>query len=337
MKHSTILTVFTVISTLFASTGSGYAQQDFAKLATTLAAEHPSLDALKHFQDSLNELLVIRTFPDAQLGSAQHIIEGLQFGDIEMGVLPLESVSLRAPSIAMIGIPYLFRDDTHRNQVMDGPLGKQFLKALDELNLVGLGFLETGPRFFLSKDQPLDSLENFQDRTIALVCHLSENECRNQVRELTVQSLNVMGGRPTIISLETLQESLKSEKPDAVEYLPFIGMERHLKESEFNMLTLPAHRTIPTILVAGKRWFDALSPQTREAIARASNRLVRQQKKVMEEALRHEYAALQAQGVEIAEEEREGLQEAVQALYKERPEQFGPEFEQFLQAVQMIR
>lgn len=337
MKHTRILAVFTVIISLFSGTNIGYAQQGFAKLGTTLGTNHPALDALKHFQGSLNEELAIQIFPDSQLGSAQQIMEGLQFGDIELGILPLGNVSRHAPFLTVLGLPYLFKDDTHRAQVLDGPLGKQFLDALGELNLVGLAFLETCSRFFLCRDQSLHTQEDFQDRTIALICPLPESECQNQAYELSLQSLRSMGAHPTILPLETLEASLKSESPDVIEYLPFVGMERQIKGSKFKTLILPAHRSMPTILVAGKRWFDTLQPQTQEAIFRASNTLVRQQREVMKEALRHELSALQAQGIEVAEGEEEGLRQAMQNFYEEMAEQFAPEFEQFLQAVQTLR
>ena len=336
MKQNRILFVLIIIALLLTHLNTGYAQQNFAKLGVTLAAGHPALNSLKHFQDKLREQLTIQIFPDAQLGTAQQLMEGLQFGDIELGILPLESVSRIAPKLSLLELPYLFRDNTHRAQVLDGPLGKRFLEDLDKLNLVGLGFLETSSRAYLSKDQPLNTPEAFQGRTIALICPFSEDDCQHQPYEHNVRLLNLMGAHAETISLDALEESLRTGQADAVEYLPFIGMERGFKDSGFSTLALPAHRTIPALLVAGKRWFDTLAPQTREAIVRASNTLVRQQKHAMEDALEDQYTALQTQGIEVAEERSEGLQKKVQTLYTEKAEQFGPEFGQFFQAVQEI-
>ena len=337
MKYIRILSIFTVISLLLAGTNSAYAQQAFAKLGTTLSDGHPALASLEHLQNSLNEDLIIQVFPDAQLGSAQQIMEGLQFGDIEMGLLPLESVSHRVPALAMLGLPYLFRDNSHQAQVLDGPLGKRLLETLNELNLVGLGFLETDSRYYLSKDElPLSTLDRIQGRSIAIICPFSESACHGPMYTLSVQSLHLMGAHPVILPLGALQKALESEQPDSIEYLPFIGMERQLKDSAFKTLTLPAHRSIPTVLVAGKRWFDSLTPQIQHAIVRTSNTLVRQQKRIMEKALQREHAALQAQGIEIAEEESGRLYEAMQTLYRKNTEDFAPEFEQFLQDAQKI-
>jgi TRAP-type C4-dicarboxylate transport system substrate-binding protein len=301
-----------------------------------LSARHPVQEALEHFRDSLNEQLTLQIFPDAQLGSAQQMMEGLQFGHIEMGILPLESLSRSVAELGMLELPYLFKNDNHRSQVLDGPLGKRFLSSLDELNLVGLGFLESCPRFFVTKEQPFSTLEAFQDRRIALVCPFSEIECQGRLYEGAFHLLELIGARPSIIPFTKLQEFLETETVDAIEYPPFFGIEDVFRGGDFKTLTPAAHRTLPTILVASKRWFESLAPETRETILRASNTLVRQQQQIMQGVRQNIYETLQAQGMRIAMQEDGDLYEATQAFYNTHAQEFGPEFTQFLQAIQKI-
>lgn len=336
MKHIRLLLILILIAPLLPCAESESAQQHFAKLGVSLPAGHPALAPLKQFQFHLSEQLTIQIFPGAQLGSAQQIMEGLQFGDIEMGILPLESISRYTPALNMIVLPYFFRDDTHRAQVLDGPLGKQLLDELDGLGLIGLGFLETGPRLYVSRDRALNAREDFQGRAVALPCSLPANECEGQSYELSVRSLNIIGANGTLVPLAALGDVLKTEKPDIVEYLPFTGMEHQLNENGLTTLMLPLHRTVPTVLVAGKRWFDTLPPQARKAIAGAANTLVRQQRGAIKNALEHEYVMLEAQGIKIITRKHEELQQAMQTLYEENADEFGPGFGRFLRTAQQV-
>ncbi len=338
MKRYRLLSVLSALVLIVIPLTTGHAQEHFAKLGSTLSCGHPLQRALKDFCDSLHGDLTLQIFPNGQLGTAQHILEGLQFGYIEMAVLPLESLSQEAALLDILGLPYLFKDATHRAQVLNGPLGKRFLDALETLNLVGLGFLDTYPRFYVTKQESLESQTSFQDRQVVLVCPLPEQECRQRVHdERPVQFFELMGAQSRAIPLEKVRETLESDPPDLIEYLPFTGMEAVFEGSEFNTLILTAHRRPPAVLLAGKRWFESLPSELKEKIFRASNTLVRQHVQLMQDALRHTHTTLRTQGMNIAEPPNEGIFEAVQMLYATHAHEFGPDFKQFWRAIQNIK
>ena len=61
------------------------------------------------------------------------------------------------PAYAVFSLPYLFRDEAHRQRVFHGEIGARLLLAGEEQGLRGLTYYDAGSRSFYSKAKPIES------------------------------------------------------------------------------------------------------------------------------------------------------------------------------------
>lgn len=88
-----------------------------------------------------NGAVNVQVFPSAQLGSEKELVEGLQMGSIDMGVISSGGVAAFAPMQHITLAPYLFRDYDHFMRVYRGPIGDDMGKQLlDKTGIRALDF-----------------------------------------------------------------------------------------------------------------------------------------------------------------------------------------------------
>lgn len=101
----------------------------------------------------------IKVFPNSTIGNDRDMAEGLQIGSVDFALIAGVLGNFE-PSIQIMELPYLFKDETHLRKVMYGPIGDQLLdKLLKSSDIRGLAFWERGPRQ-LTTNKPVNSLSD---------------------------------------------------------------------------------------------------------------------------------------------------------------------------------
>jgi TRAP-type C4-dicarboxylate transport system substrate-binding protein len=279
----------------------------------------------------------MQVFPDSYLGTAHEILDGLRFGNIEMGILSSDILTSLSPLLSGVSMPYIFRDDTHRFRVWDGPVGVQILNSLEKRNLIGLGFLDTGMRNLVTKQQHIKAPDDLQGMKVGSINDCLEDDCPNLPLQLSRRTLAAMGAVVETIREEEMDEALQSERiagwesnePDCISLKIF--------ETGAIYFTYTRHTSIPDVLVASKIWFDRLSPEMQDAIRRAARLTVRHQRILWADFVRESISQLQTAGMRFEIIEREPFFEAVQPVYAEMYEELGLEFEEIVQAIMAVK
>ncbi len=337
--------LMTVISLLWLFTVSGIAiaqeEGGVVKLATELEPAHPTSQSLLSFQKDIENFthnqVNIQIFSAAQLGTAQNILDGLQFGSIEIGVLPVDILTSLSPLLATVSMPYIFRDDEHRYRVLDGPIGFQLLESLKSHNLVGLGFFDTGMKNLSTQKQPIKRPEDFQGLHIGGIRDCSETRCANILGELSVRSFAVMGATAVSIPCDEIIEAFRSEKIQGWEGNESTCNSSKMIEAGVTYFTYSKHSLAPDLLVASKLWFDSLSQDTQQAIRKAA-RLTRQDQHARwANFMQQTVARLENEGMQFSTVSREHFFHAVQPLYARIIKEFGPEFDTLIQAIIAVK
>ena len=125
-------------------------------LAHTLPQTHPVHKGILKFQEELrkksNGKLIVKIFPDGQLGSEREVLELLQIGSVAITKVSAATLSNFVPEYNVLGIPYLFRDKEHQFNVLEGDIGKSILEKGSKFWLRGLCYYDAGSRsFYTSK------------------------------------------------------------------------------------------------------------------------------------------------------------------------------------------
>ncbi len=323
---------------------TGHTEPLFVKFGIlgSFPADCPTAQSLQVFQKTISTTLgaqlTLQIFPDGQLGSAVQMMEGLQFGNIEMGILPAEVIISRLPVLSSVSMPYIFRNNEHRFRVLDGPIGKQLLSGLEELNLLGLGFLDTGMKGFITRTDPLRAPKDFQGQHIGIIRFCPRSECLNMIHQLSEYHLKTLGATGTILSAEAIAVPWEAGTLSGIEYTPLRNSVPKLPTSAPLYLTKTAHTTVPDLIIVSKRWFETLEPSIQQALAKASSHLVKDQRARFAQAEKQEYTALQTQGVVLNDiVAHEDFWEAVQPVYRQMRERIGTEFTVILDAIKAVR
>ena len=106
--------------------------------------------AATKFQELVQErsegAITVEVFPNATLGDERTLLEGMQIGTVDMGVITNGPVANFLEDMAVFELPFLFPSQEAAYEVLDGPIGQELLDRLSEVNLKGLAYAERGTR-----------------------------------------------------------------------------------------------------------------------------------------------------------------------------------------------
>src|SRR5512143_2786669 len=88
----------------------------------------------------------IQNFYAGALGAARESVEGVQLGTLDLTLTSTGPIPNFVPEVAILDIPFLFRDYAHARAVLDGPIGQEMLAKFDAKGIKALGWAENGFR-----------------------------------------------------------------------------------------------------------------------------------------------------------------------------------------------
>jgi tripartite ATP-independent transporter DctP family solute receptor len=97
----------------------------------------------------------INVYPSSQLGSEKDMIEGLQIGSQQAGLIGSGSFQPIEPKLGIVELPYAWPTREHAYRAFDGELGAALAKLLDAKNIVTLAWWENGFRHITTKGDPV--------------------------------------------------------------------------------------------------------------------------------------------------------------------------------------
>src|SRR5215203_32529 len=88
-------------------------------------------------------------------GAEREMIESAQIGTLDLVVTSTGPVGNFVPEVAIVDIPFLFRDYDHARRVMDGPIGDDLRAKFPAKGLIGLAWTENGFRHMTNSKRPI--------------------------------------------------------------------------------------------------------------------------------------------------------------------------------------
>ncbi|GMR24408.1 MAG: hypothetical protein BMS9Abin37_2950 [Acidobacteriota bacterium] len=183
------------------------------KLAHGLPISHPVHKAMVFLSEraweTSNGTMRIDVHPAEQLGTERECLELLQIGAVGMTKVSASVLENFVPRYAVFSLPYLFRDEAHRQKVLHGAIGKRILSAGEAQGLRGLTYYDAGSRSFYTKDKP-----------ILQPADLKGLKIRTQESTLAIEMVQALGGAATPIAWGELYTSLQQGVVDGAENNP---------------------------------------------------------------------------------------------------------------------
>jgi TRAP-type transport system periplasmic protein len=132
--------------------------------------KHAAALAFKEYVEAnTNGSIRVELYPASQLGDADTVLQGLQLGTIELGVVHDGPIAEFFPPIELISAPFLLERHDIAYRVFDGEFGDYFAeRMLDEAGIRMMAFADNGIRHFTNDVRPIRSPEDMRGLTIRI-------------------------------------------------------------------------------------------------------------------------------------------------------------------------
>lgn len=317
MKYFSFRTI--ALFVLLVSVVSSCSESSNAKvvyLGHTLPQAHPVHKGIVAFKNALekksNNTLIVKIFPDGQLGSEREVLELLQIGSLAATKVSAATLSNFVPEYHLLGIPYLFRNKGHQFDVLEGEIGKSILQKGSKFWLRGLCYYDAGSRSFYTSKKAIRTPEDLEGLKIRVM--------NNQ---MAINMVNSMGGSATPLSYSELYTAIQQGVVDGAENNPpsFVSS-NHYEISKY--YTLDEHSSVPDVLLMGTKFWDKLSEQEKIWVQEAADESAQSQKMFWNESVEESMAVAKKAGVEIIIPDKslfaEKSKSVVEDFIKEFPE-----------------
>jgi tripartite ATP-independent transporter DctP family solute receptor len=258
--------------------------------------------------------LRIDIYPSEQLGSERECLELLQIGSLDMTKVSSSVLEGFVPAVGVLSLPYLFRDEKHRFQVLEGEIGRRLLQEGERYRLHGLCFYDAGSRSFYTKSRPIIAPDDLRGRKI-----------RTQESPTSLRMVKLLGGSPTPIAWGELYSALQQGVVDGAENNPpSYHLSRHYEVCPY--FSLDEHTSVPDVLLIGTRTWSRLTAEQKNWIQETAEESARYQKQLWREATERALQEAEKAGVQLFRPKKEPFAEKVKALYEEyksRPSLYG--------------
>jgi len=186
----------------------------------------------------------------------------------------------------VFGLPYLFRDDAHKNAVLDGPIGREILAAPERKFMRGLCYYDSGSRSFYTR-RPVRTPDDLKGLKI-----------RVQESPMAFALIRAFGASATPIAFGELYTALQQGVVDGAENNPpSFHLARHYEVCKY--YSLDEHTSVPDVVVVNTHFWHSLAPQEQRWLQESADASAVYQRGLWTTSTQESLAAVAKAGVEI--------------------------------------
>ncbi|SMF91045.1 tripartite ATP-independent transporter solute receptor, DctP family [Azospirillum oryzae] len=249
--------------------------------------------AVKYFAEELSKRsggkFKMKGFGDASLGSDIQMQNALIGGAQEMMVGSTATLVGIVKDFGVYDLPFLFNNEKEADAVLDGPFGEKLLKALNDKGLVGLVYWENGFRNLTNSKRPITKVED-----------MGGIKLRVMQNPVYIDMFNRFGANAVPLAFSELFTALETGTVDGQEN-PVTTIQSSKFYEVQKYLTISRHVYSPWIVLASKRWYDALSADEKKILNEAAVASRDFERKDSREASAQSVAYLKEKGMQINE------------------------------------
>jgi tripartite ATP-independent transporter DctP family solute receptor len=291
MKRSTFIACAAATISLLTLSGTALAQTTL-RLGHNISATSPYQVGAEAFAKAVAERtqgrVRVQIFPSGALGNERDMNEGIQLGTVDLGITSTAALGSFVPALQVLDVPFLFRNYAHARAVIDGPIGAELTKAINEKNLEALALGEIGFRH-ISASKRINAPDD-----------LKGIKLRSQNNPVHLAAWRTLGAQPTVVGFTELYAALQSGVVDANEQ----PLSIHLSSKFFEVqkhLTLTNHIYGAAVLLASPSTMRRLSPADQEAVRAAAREAVAPMRRAVDTQDAAAIGALRQAGMTVHE------------------------------------
>ncbi|MDF1777153.1 MAG: TRAP transporter substrate-binding protein [Rhizobiaceae bacterium] len=290
------------------------AQEVTIRLSSPNPASHPYTVGAQHFADAVakatNGTVTVQIFPDNQLGSPQAVVQGVQLGTIDMGIVASAHLAPYNEQVAALDLPFLFDGREAAYDKLDGKLGELLNVGLAPKNIVVLTYFDGGFRNIFSKTGPIKTPGD-----------LSGMKMRVINSPVTIDSMAAMGGTPVPLAWSELYPGLQQGVVvGGSTGITQIWSQKFFEVAKHVAMTKTVFTAGP--LIISKRKFDMLTPEQQEAVMTAGREAATYQRDLAQTGEKELTKKLEQGGVTFNDVDLAAFRAAVQPVWDKYSDSF---------------
>ena len=241
------IAILFLILFVFTTTASAAMKIKLAVVTKPGSAQNIVADKFKKLiEERSQKKIKVKIFHSASLGNETEILQQIQMGTVEMGIITAGPFDTFDPIVRVVNYPFLFKDNDQADLILDGPLGQEIFKSLETSGFKGLHFSENGFRNLTNSKKAVkdpDDIKGLKIRVMASALHRT--------------IWQTLGANPTPMPWPIYTE-LEQGVIDGQEN-PLWVMEVYKFYEIQKYMTMTRHVYSSHIDVAGLKWWNNLS------------------------------------------------------------------------------
>ncbi|WP_340331697.1 TRAP transporter substrate-binding protein [Microbaculum marinum] len=273
--------------------------------------------AANKFTEALEEVapgqFEVTYYPNRQLGDEKELMQGLQLGTVDMAIVTNSTAANVAPQLAVNDLPFLYSSQEQAAEILDGPLGEKLFDALEQKNIIGLSFCESGYRQMINNAKPIETPED----VVGVKFRVMQSP-------LFIDMFRNLGGAAVPMAwgdtVTALQQGTVDGLENAAWTIPAFSLDEITK-----YLSLTNHIYTVAPLMMSKSFYSRLSSEQQEAIHKAGMLACERQRVISAQHERDIIEGLKASGkMQVNEVQDIGaFREKMAPLYEEYRDRVG--------------
>lgn len=333
MKVKALVTALVMV---FAGAVNAFAAYDGPKLSFRVAHTTPPGNHITLAFEKFKELveaksdgkIKVQVFPNAILGSDRVLMESAQRGTIEMAVSSTPNMASFSPYYQVFDLPYITSAKYQQNfykAIDSGPLADYMKKISNEIGLEPIMWAEYGYRHFVSV-KPMKG-----------VADLAGIKMRTTDSPIEIEVAKVLKMNPTPVAWGETYTALQQKTIDGEgNTFPHLYGAKHHEVLKYAITS--AHNYSMQVMMANKKWWDALDPKAQAVVREAVVEALDYQRNILypenEARARQGFIDAGIQITDLTDEQLAELRKLVQPVWDKFLPQLPPDLVKLVQDTQ---
>lgn len=285
------------------------------KLANVLPESHSWNIAAQGFAEDVKSetdgRVTVKIYPNGQLGNEGTLVEGLQIGSIQAGIIGCGSFQPVEPKFGIVELPYSWPNREAAYAAYDGELGGELEGMAKDHNLTILSWWENGYRHITNNRAPINTPADLKGLKI-----------RVTPDKMRLDAFNGLEASPSPLAFGELYSALQQGVFDAQENpLAIIYSSSFFEVQKYVSLT--GHIWSPACLTLSTSAWKRISSDDQVIVQKLADKWRDEQRAMTQKDDSELIAKLEAEGMEINTVDTAPFAAAVQDVWAKYSSVFG--------------
>lgn len=261
MTRPTLLRSLLASLCLLACAGTAQAQWQVrsARFSITASKDHPAGIALAKTAECVaaktDGKFKIRPFYDMTLGPEPANLAQVRSGSLDGAVISTAVLSTAIPQLGLFDLPFLFKEASEADRLLDGPFGKRLAGLFPQAGMVHLAFWENGFRHVTNSRRPVQKMEDIQGLKLRVV-----------QSKVYIDTFTALGANAVPMPFTEVYSALETKSIDGLETTVGLLHANRLYEVQ-KYMSMTKHIYSAVSFLFSKQFHDKLTPQEQKVVS----------------------------------------------------------------------